>query len=141
MFTRGFQPKPSFAIRILQGVPPTSSKWRYNSTHKGYNPSYPSIFGHLQGPHVTSFITPLGPTLRFGGPHPIFAHSKRHASSSHLGQIQHHEIWQVQNKSLAKIDHGFVKLYSIKPTIKKHFTKQYKMLSQLCVQGFFVNVL
>ena len=53
----GFQPKPSFAIRILQGVPPTSYKWRYNSTHKGYNPSYPFIFGHLQVPYVTSFIT------------------------------------------------------------------------------------
>ena len=50
------------AVRYKVG-PKTRYKWDYNSTCRGYNPSYLFIFGHLQG-FITPFITGRGPPCR-----------------------------------------------------------------------------
>ncbi len=43
----------------LQGGPPTSYKYGYNSTYRGYNPSYPIIRRFIRV--ITPFITSRGP--------------------------------------------------------------------------------
>ena len=45
--------------KLLQGGPPTSYKSSYNSTYRGYNPSYPFIRPFIGV--ITPFITNRGP--------------------------------------------------------------------------------
>ena len=49
----------------LQGGPPTSYKYGYKSTYRGYNPSYPIIRPFIGV--ITPFITSRGPPCNIAG--------------------------------------------------------------------------
>ena len=53
-------PEGGMRIAAIQGGPPTSYKYGYNSSYRGYNPSYPFI-RPLIGV-TTPFITSRGPS-------------------------------------------------------------------------------
>ena len=54
--------KPKEVFGCLQGGPPTSYKYGYKSTYRGYNPSYPIIRPFIGV--ITPFITSRGPPCR-----------------------------------------------------------------------------
>ena len=48
--------------KVIQGGPPTSYKYGYNSTYRDYNPSYPITRPFIG--FITPFITSRGPPCR-----------------------------------------------------------------------------
>ena len=64
-----------FRDHTMQGGPPTSYKYGYNSIYRGYNPSYPIIRPFIRV--ITPFITGRGPPCGI----PI----QRHISCSNWG--------------------------------------------------------
>ena len=55
---------PYIYIASMQGGPPTSYKYGYKSTYRGYNPSYPIIRPFIGV--ITPFITSRGPPCGTG---------------------------------------------------------------------------